>query len=354
MGLITFLLVLSLLIFIHELGHFLAAKYFGVTVHKFSIGFGKPIFSKFYKGTLWQVAMIPLGGYVQMKGQDDTKPLHTDEASDSYNQKKPWQRIIILFAGPFANFLLAAILFFFIATLGSNSLSPTIGNVLEDSPAQKAGLMVGDVIVEINGIKIRSWDDLSKIIKNSDEPLRFILLRDNRQKALILYPKTMDSKNMFGEEIKQKMVGISPEPKIVVVEHSFFESIIFAYDKTIDSSKMIFLGVQKLLQGIVPSSEVGGVITIGKVISDASEVGFVALLSITALISVNLGVLNLLPIPALDGGHIMFNIYEMITKRKPNQKVLLNLTIGGWVILFGLMGLGLYNDINRMMNGWWG
>jgi regulator of sigma E protease len=354
LGLITFLLVLSLLIFIHELGHFLAAKYFGVTVHKFSIGFGKPIFSKFYKGTLWQVAMIPLGGYVQMKGQDDTKPLHTDESSDSYNQKKPWQRIVILFAGPLANFLLAAVLFFFIATLGSNALSPTIGEVLENSPAQKAGLMAGDMIVEINGTKIRSWDDLSKIIKDSDEPLRFLLLRDNRQKALILYPKIMDSKNMFGEEIKQKMVGISPEPKIVVVEHSFFESLVFAYDKTIDSSKMIFLGVQKLLQGIIPSSEVGGVITIGKVISDASEVGLVALLGITALISVNLGVLNLLPIPALDGGHIMFNLYEMITKRKPNQKVLLNLTIGGWVVLFFLMGLGLYNDINRMMNGWWG
>lgn len=354
MGLITFLLVLSLLIFIHELGHFLAAKYFGVTVHKFSIGFGKPIFSKFYKGTLWQVAMIPLGGYVQMKGQDDTKPLHTDESSDSYNQKKPWQRIVILFAGPLANFLLAAVLFFFIATLGSNALSPTIGEVLENSPAQKAGLMSGDVIVEINGIKIKSWDDLSKIIKSSDEPLRFLLLRNNRQKALVLYPQVMDSKNMFGEEIKQKMVGISPEPKIVVVEHSFVESLVFAYDKTIDSSKMIFLGVQKLLQGIVPSSEVGGVITIGKVISDASEVGLVALLGITALISVNLGVLNLLPIPALDGGHIMFNLYEMITKRKPNQKVLLNLTIGGWVILFGLMGLGLYNDIIRMMNGWWG
>lgn len=150
------------------------------------------------------------------------------------------------------------------------------------------------------------------------------------------------------------MVGISPAPKIITVEHSLSESFVFAYEKTIESSKMIFLGVQKLIQGIVPSSEVGGVITIGKVISDASEVGLVALLGITALISVNLGVLNLLPIPALDGGHIMFNLYEMVTRKKPNEKVLLNLTIGGWVVLIGLMSLGLYNDINRILNGWWG
>lgn len=183
MGLITFLLVLSLLIFIHELGHFLAARYFGVTVHKFSIGFGKPIYKKFYKGTLWQVAMIPLGGYVQMKGQDDTKPLHTDDSSDSYNQKKPWQRIIILFAGPFANFALAAVLYFWIAILGSNAISPTIGGVIENSPAHKAGLEVGDTILEINGISIKSWDTLSKIIKDSNEPLRFIVLRDNRKKS---------------------------------------------------------------------------------------------------------------------------------------------------------------------------
>ncbi|QOG13181.1 RIP metalloprotease RseP [Arcobacter sp. FWKO B] len=354
MGLITFLLVLSLLIFIHELGHFLAARYFGVTVHKFSIGFGKPIYKKYYKGTLWQVATIPLGGYVQMKGQDDMHPTLQDSGSDSYNQKKPWQRIVILFAGPFANFFLAAILFFFIAILGSNNISPTIGTVLENSPAQKAGLMADDVILKINDKDIKSWDDLSKIIKKSNEPLRFIVLRENKQRAITLYPQMMDSKNMFGEDIRQKMIGISPAPKIITVEHSPLEAIAFAYEKTIESSKMIFLGVQKLIQGIVPSSEIGGVITIGKVISDASEVGLVALLGITALISVNLGVLNLLPIPALDGGHIMFNLYEMITRKKPNEKVLLNLTIGGWVILIFLMGLGLYNDINRILNGWWG
>ena len=144
------------------------------------------------------------------------------------------------------------------------------------------------------------------------------------------------------------MIGIAPAPVIVQVSYNFLDSIAYAYNKTIQSSTMIFQGVQKLIQGVVPHSEVGGVISIGKVISDASNSGIVSLFIISALISVNLGVLNLLPIPALDGGHIMFNLYEIITKRKPSQKVLIQLTIAGWVILFSLMALGLYNDINRL------
>ncbi len=152
---------------------------------------------------------------------------------------------------------------------------------------------------------------------------------------------------MFKEKIQKKMIGIAPAPKIVTIYYSPLESISFAYNKTIESSKMIFLGIQKLIQGIIPSSEIGGVISIGTVISDASQSSFVALLTIMALVSVNLGVLNLLPIPALDGGHIMFNIYEMITRRKPSDSVLVYLTMVGWVLLLGLMSLGVYNDINR-------
>lgn len=123
MGTITFLLVLSFLVFFHELGHFLAARFFGVKVEKFSIGFGKAIYSKYWAGTTWQFAMIPLGGYVQMKGQDDSNPTLVETGDDSYNTKKPWQRIIILFAGPFANFILAAILYFSIALMGAKTLA---------------------------------------------------------------------------------------------------------------------------------------------------------------------------------------------------------------------------------------
>ena len=348
MGTITFLLVLSFLVFFHELGHFLAARYFGVKVHVFSIGFGKQLFAKEWKGTTWQFALIPLGGYVRMKGQDDTKPGIEEEGNDSYNTKKPWQRIVILFAGPFANFILAAVLYFFIAVLGASALAPQVGKVLENSPAQQAGILAKDEILKINNTEITTWNDIGKVIVNTQGPLKFYLKRDDKYFAKTINPYISDSQNMFKEKIKKRMIGISPSGKVINLDLSFGESLVFAYEKTIFASTMIFQGVQKLIQGIIPSSEIGGVITIGKVISDASESSIIALLSITALISVNLGVLNLLPIPALDGGHIMFNLYEMIFRRKPSDKVFMFLTIMGWVILASLMLLGIYNDINRI------
>ncbi|RXJ59971.1 RIP metalloprotease RseP [Candidatus Marinarcus aquaticus] len=351
MGLINFLIVLSILVFIHELGHFLAARFFGVTVHTFSIGFGKRLISKEFKGTTWQFSLIPLGGYVRMKGQDDSKPNLNEAGDDSYNNKKPWQRIVILFAGPFANFALAAVLYFAIALMGSNALAPTIGKVLENSPASKAGIQINDEILRINGKEVKTWDDIGNFIKNSQGMIQLHIKRENTMRVININPHISDAQNIFGEEIKKRMIGISPAPKVVTIHHNPIEALVFAYDKTIESSKMIFLGVQKLIQGIIPSSEVGGVITIGKVISDASQSGIIALFSIMALISVNLGVLNLLPIPALDGGHIMFNLYEMITRRKPSDRVFMILTITGWVILAGLMLLGIFNDINRLMQG---
>lgn len=348
MGTITFLLVLSFLVFFHELGHFTAAKFFGVKVEVFSIGFGKRLYAKQWKGTVWQFALVPLGGYVKMKGQDDTKPTLREQGDDSYNNKAPWQRIVILFAGPFANFILAAILYFIIALAGANSLSPTIGNIQANSPAQKAGIQKGDIILRINDKDIKTWEELGKHIKDSEGALRFYIKRDNKVLVKIIKPYISDAQNMFKENIKKRMIGISPAPKIVTIYHNPISAVSYAWDKTVESSKMIFLGVQKLIQGIIPSSEIGGVITIGKVISDASQSSIIALLAITALISVNLGVLNLLPIPALDGGHIMFNIYEIIARRKPSDQVFMFLTLAGWVILASLMLLGIYNDINRL------
>ncbi len=348
MGTITFLIVLSFLVFFHELGHFLAARYFGVKVYVFSIGFGKQLFAKEWKGTTWQFALIPMGGYVQMKGQDDRNPSLKEDGDDSYNMKKPWQRIIILFAGPFANFILASILYFTIAMMGASTWSAKVGQVQPNSPAFNAGIQANDEIIRINETDIKSWDEIGKIITSSDGALKFFIKRDGEIFAKTINPNISDSENMFKEKIKKRMIGISPKGEVVKLDLSFTESLYFAYEKTIFASTMIFQGVQKLISGVVPTSEVGGVISIGKVISDASESSIIALLSITALISVNLGVLNLLPIPALDGGHIMFNLYEMIARKKPSDQVFMFLTIMGWVILGCLMLLGIYNDINRI------
>lgn len=343
------LLILSALIFFHELGHYSAAKFFGVNVEVFSIGFGKKLFSFNWLGTLWQISAIPLGGYVKMKGQDDLDPTAISSDNDSYNSKKPWKRIIILLAGPLANFVLAWFLLYAIALGGPKALSPVIGMVSPNSPAQMAGLLKNDRILSINGNAITQWDELSEAIVASTSTLTLQVQRGNALEFITLTPRISESTNMFKEKIYKRMVGIAPSGDTHILNLNPIQAIEYASKETVDASMMIFQSVQKLITGVVPAKELGGVVSIVKITADATQYGWMSLFFFAALISVNLGVLNLLPIPALDGGHIVFNLYEMIRKKAPSEAVITQLTIGGWVILLGLMTLGLYNDITRLM-----
>ena len=343
------LLVLSALIFFHELGHYMAARLMGVYVEVFSIGFGKKIVSFRKWGTEWSISMIPLGGYVKMKGQDDSDPTKISFDEDSYNAKTPMQRIFILLAGPAANFVLAFVLYFVIALGGPQILSPVIGTVVKDSPAFIAGLETNDTIKSINGIEITTWKEMAKIIEHSNGSLNFTIERDGFLEVKNLTPKISQSTNIFNEVIDKKMIGIGSAGVSHTLKLNPSETISYAMEQTIFASTIIFTSLEKLITGDVPAKELGGVISIVKLTSDATDAGWMSVLFFAALISVNLGVLNLLPIPALDGGHIMFNIYEFITKRAPSEAILIKLTIVGWVMLFSLMGLGLFNDINRLM-----
>ena len=352
MGIIVSLLVLSFLIFFHELGHFTAARIFGVQVDVFSIGFGKKLYTKMIGKTEWSLSAIPLGGYVKMKGQDDTDPTNISYDPDSYNVKKPWQRIIILLAGPFANFLLAFFLYLAIAYIGVPKMLPVVGNVSENTPAMQAGLKKGDTILAINLTPVKYWEDIGKLINaDKSKSIHVLIKRDNKRIDLLISPKQIEDKNMFDEPIKRRIIGISPAGKQTTVTYGLTDGINYAWDETKKASVLIFKSVQKLVTGAVGADKLGGVITIVDITAQATHAGIVALFFFTALISVNLGVLNLLPIPALDGGHIMFNLYEMIRGKAPSEAVLYRLTVGGWALLLGLMFLGIYNDINRLMGG---
>jgi regulator of sigma E protease len=356
MGIFTSLLVLSALIIFHEWGHFLAARFFGVEVEEFGlgmpIGVNKPWLSKQWGDTKYSFYPVLLGGFVRMKGQDDFDLSKKSDDPDSYMSKKPWQKIIILLAGPFANILLAFLLYISIAYIGAEKLAPVIGGTSENSPAQMAGIKAKDRLLAINGQKITTWDDLSDIIKDSTGPLAIKIERENKILNLNITPKISEAKSMFGESIQKKMIGIAPSGEFVTLKfNSFGEVISYAYKETVWATTVIVRSLQKLIEGVVPADQMGGVISIVDITSKASALGIATLFAFAALISVNLGILNLLPIPALDGGHIMFNLYEIITKKAPSEKVFYNMTVAGWVLLLSLMAFTTYNDIARLIGG---
>lgn len=351
MNVLIALFILSFLVFFHELGHFIVARMCGVSVEVFSIGFGKKIAS-FYKGnTQYALSLIPLGGYVKLKGQDDANPKAHNYEADSYLSKNPYQRIAILLAGPLFNLLLAFFLYIAVGIGGKLSLLPVVGEVKENYPAYLAGIKAGDRILSINDEEIKTWEELDSIILSSSGELLISIERDPSQIFNFhLTPIEKEAKNIFGEDITRRVIGIASANAVGKVSYRGWESIRYGFEETLKASTLIAQGIVKLLSGVVPSSEVGGVVSIVSVIGSASQEGWVILFWLTALISVNLGILNLLPIPALDGGHIIFNCYEIIMRKPPSENVAYYLTLCGWAILLALMFLGLYNDIFRLLS----
>jgi len=348
-------LALSVLVFFHELGHYSAAKFFGVRIERFSIGFGKILGRKQCCGTEWVFSAIPLGGYVKMKGQDDSDPTAKSSDFDSYNSKKPWQRIIILLAGPVANLVLAFFVYLAIALNGAPAivatdyLPPVVSQIQKNSPANKAGIQKGDTILKVNNIPVTYWYEIGRHIRTSKGNITLKIRRKDDIIEIHLGTQTIDGTNQFQEAIQKRIIGINAAiSKEMTIHFTVSQALFYAWNETKKAATMIALGTKKMVTGEIDSKNVGGALTIFDVIMKFAERGIIYLLFIMALISVNLGVLNLLPIPALDGGHIMFNLYEMLTRREPSEAALYYLTLVGWAVLFGLMGLGLYNDVNRI------
>ena len=342
-------LAISFLIFFHELGHFLVARMLGVKVNTFSIGFGEKIYTKNVGGTDYCLSAIPLGGYVQLKGQDDTDPKAKNYDADSYNVLSPIKRIYILFAGPFFNFILAFFIYILLGFIGIEKRAPIVGYIVEGSAAESAGIAVNDKILAVNGVKINEWDDISKNVKL--DPSAILIDRNGSSITINLTPKIGETINPFNEKIQQPLIGIKSNVEVVKIYHTGLESLKFAFGETVEASKLIFKSFEKLVVGAVPLKEVGGIVQIADVTSKAAKISLSVLLTIVALISVNLGVLNLFPIPALDGGHILFNIYELIFRREINERVLVTLTYCGWALLLGIMVLATFNDIMRLSGG---
>lgn len=353
---VSFIIVLGLLIFVHELGHFLFAKLFRVRVLKFSLGFGPKLFGRTYGETEYLISAFPLGGYVKMFGENpDEQDVSQENQKGSFAHKSVWQRFFIVLAGPVFNLLFALVLFcaLFIAIGVPNSQdTTTIGQVSEKSPAAEAGLMAQDVIEQINGRPVTQWLDVLNNVKESGgQPLTFLVRRGNEQVSLVVTPAIDGVKNVFGEEVEKRyMIGVVKAEALIYEKVGIFKAIEAAFEQTWMYISLTVMGFVKLAQRVVPMSELGGPILIAQLAGQQLAAGWVHLVFFMGLLSVNLGILNLLPIPVLDGGHLLFLGVEAVRHKPLSERVQIIAQQVGMAVLGSLMLFVFYNDLVRIFS----
>jgi regulator of sigma E protease len=349
--LISAIIVLGVLIFVHELGHFLVAKKAGVGVKVFSLGFG-PRLAGFKRGeTDYRLSAIPLGGFVRMVGENPGDEVAPEDEAKSFAHKKVGWRLAIVAAGPLSNVAFALIVYFAVLLIwGMPTITTMVGGVLPDSPAMAAGVQKDDKVLAINGQPTADWADMVKAIqKSGGQPLKITLERNRKQVQTTIVPRQEEVTDIFGDKHQVFRVGISASPQTVSRPVGLVESARLAVLKTYWAGELIIMSVVKIIQAKVSVENLGGPIMIAQVASEAARHGLAPLLDLAALISVNLAILNLLPIPALDGGHIFFFLFEAITRRPVSLATREKAQQVGMIFLILLMVFIFYNDIARLL-----
>ncbi len=346
---IVAVLMLAFLIFVHELGHFTIARICGVKVEVFSIGFGKKLcFFKLF-GTQFALSLIPLGGYVKLKGMDKEEDGTNETTNDSYAQKSPFQKLWILFGGAFFNFLFAILVYFFLALSGEKVLLPVIGDL--DKNALEAGLLKGDKILSINHEKIASFREIRSVVARSQGELVLEIERNHQILEKRLTPKivaVISDSNDPNEMIRYKAIGIKPDmQKTGVVSYSLFQAFEKALSRFKEGVVLIADSLRRLIMGSASVKELSGVVGIVGALSHAGSLSMLLLFG--AFLSINLGILNLLPIPALDGAQMLGVVFKNIFKITLPAFVQNALWLAGVGFLVFIMFLGLFNDITRLL-----
>ncbi len=362
--LIPFIILLTVVVFVHEYGHYYFAKRYGVGITDFSIGFGKELFGFIDKaGTRWKFCIIPLGGYVKFFGDRNVfsqaeqeellKQYNKDDQEKLFVTKPLYQRSLIVAAGPLANFLLAIIIFSFIYMFSGKDFTPAqISEVQKDSPAYISGIKDGDLILSIDDKKVTSILDVSTFINTtSKKDIVVNVLRNDSEISYIVTPKTIKGKDSLGNAINKKIIGIKISPK----NNEFNKerlgpatAIFYAFKETWFVTKTSLDFVFSMFKGKGDTSQLGGPIKIAKITGQVAQYGLIAFLSIMAYISISLGFINLFPIPMLDGGHLMFYAFEKILGRPLSQKTQEGFFRIGLFLLIFLMLFTTINDLKDL------
>ncbi len=350
-SILSAIIVIGVLVLVHEFGHYVVAKYFDVKVLKFSIGFGPKLFGIKGKETEYLISSVPLGGYVKLYGEDDSEEVK-EEKERAFSFQHPFKRIAIVFAGPFFNFLFAFLVFFVINTVGYKTVSTKIGDIKEDYPAAIAGIKKGDRVLSIDGTRVTTWEELSKIIKSKPErELNIELERENQKMQFRVTPLMEKTKNLFGEDVYTPVLGIVSSDELIKISYPLPTALIKSASQVYELTRLTVVTVIKLVQRVVPVSSLGGPIMITKLAGETAKTGAISFILFMALLSVNLGVLNLLPIPILDGGHMVIFSYELITGRKVSERFKEVYTYVGIFIIILLTITVFYNDIMKVFFG---
>ena len=359
--LISFILLITIVVFIHEYGHYYFARKYGVGVTDFSIGFGRELFGFNDKnGTRWKFCLIPLGGYVKFFGDRNVfSQSEQEEILKKYGQEdqkklfitKPlYQRSLIVAGGPLANFLLAIIIFSFIYMFVGKDFTPAkIEQVQVESPAEKVGIKKNDIIVSIDGNKVRSILEVSMFINTStSDEVSIVVLRNQDEISFKMKPDEINTKDSLGNPIKKKIIGI----KIAPVNNEFdkrklgpVQAIYYSINEIWFVTKTTMRFVLSLFKGKGDTSQLGGPIKIAKISGQVMEFGLLAFISTVAYISISLGLINLFPIPLLDGGHLMFYMFEKILGRPLKQSTQEGFFRIGLFLLLSLMIFTTFNDL---------
>ena len=352
---LSFIIVLGLLIFVHEFGHFLFAKLFGVRVLKFSLGFGPKVYGRKYGDTEYLLSAFPLGGYVKMTGENKEDEVSFTEQPYSFSHKPIWKRFLIVLAGPAFNLVFAVVVFFAIfaiAGLPVPKAGTEIGAITQHSPAEAAGLKAGDIIVSFNSEKTADWNDVSRLIRESEgNPVKVVITREGEEIEVVGQPEKQEVKNIFGEVVEERfMLGISRSSEVTYEKASIPEAFVAGLSQTWTFIYLTVMGIIKIIQQVVPASELGGPILIAQMAGQQMEAGWINLAYFIGLLSVNLGILNLFPIPILDGGHLVLYSLEAVRGKPLEPKTLEKLQQIGLLLLGSLMIFVFYNDIVRIFS----